>query len=125
MKRLLWGLALVGVMHAGMDRRMWGEAPKTDPAEYSLSVHISGAEYAPNVLYQILTATIDGKHYQIEGPTSSSKAYMHGNGLLNPGDYHAKLSEDTHKTAFESIQTYELLLPDGTTRRFSVIAQSE
>jgi hypothetical protein len=125
MQKLLWSLALIGVMQAGMDRTMWGAAPKIDPADYPLNVHVSGAEYAPNVLYQLLTVTIDGKHYQVEGPTSSAKAYMHGNGLLNLGDYHAKQLVNTQKTAYESIQSYELLMPDGTTRRFSVIAQSE
>jgi hypothetical protein len=125
MKNIAWGLVLFCVVQAGSGQRMWGATPKTDPDDYNMSVHVSGAQYAPNALFQILTVTIDGKHYEVEGGTSSSKAYMHGNGLLNPGDYHAKLTLDTHKTPFESIQEYEFLLPDGTKRKFTVIAQSE
>jgi hypothetical protein len=102
---------------------MWA-APKTD-ADYNIAVHVSGSHYGANEMLQVLSVVIDGKHYELSGPTSSAKVAMRGNGLLNPGDYKAKLTEDTHKTSFESIQEYELLLPDGTQRKFSVILQSE
>ncbi len=89
-------------------------------------MHVSYAQYDPvNGIYEILTAVIDGKHYQLEGFTSSSRTFMHGNGLLNPGDYAAKLTKDEHKTSFESLQVFEFLLPDNTTRSFSVIGQGE
>lgn len=100
---------------------------KANPADYPLAVHISASGYAPSpaMLTEILTATVDGKHYQLEGPTSSAKAFMHGNGLINPGDYRGKLSMDVHKTSYESQQQFEILFPDGTTRKFGVIAVSE
>jgi hypothetical protein len=100
---------------------------KANPADYPLAVHVSASEYAlpMNGLNEIVTATIDGKHYQLQGPASSAKIFSHGNGLINPGDYQAKLTADEHKTSYESLQQYEILFPDGTTRRFSVIAQSE
>src|SRR5579863_4061262 len=100
---------------------------KATPADYPLAMHISASTYASaaNSLYEIVTATVDGKHYQLQGPTSSSRAFTHGNGLINPGDYHCKLSMDEHKTSYESLQMYEILLPDGTTRKFDVVAQSE
>jgi hypothetical protein len=100
---------------------------KADPADYPLAVHLSASSYAPgpSLLSEILTATIDGKHYELEGPASSAKIFTHGNGLLNPGDYHARLSMDQHKTSYESVQQFEILFPDGTTRRFAVIGQSE
>jgi hypothetical protein len=101
-------------------------APKIDPATYTVPVHVSAARYDPAVpLNQILSVVIAGKHYEIEGPTSSAKVFTKGTGLLNQGDYPAKLVEDTHKSTFESIQIYEILLPDGTTRRFAVIMQAE
>jgi hypothetical protein len=43
--------------------------------------------------------------------------------LINPGDYHASLTQDEHKTSYESLQQFEILFPDGTARRFSVVAQ--
>jgi len=125
MKKLVWRLALFSMAQAVAILPASSSAPKPDANDYNITAHVSAAQYAPNALYQLLTVTIDGKHYQMQGPTSSAKAYMHGNGLLNPGDYHVKLIQDTHKTAFESIQEYEFLLPDNITRKFGVIAQSE
>jgi archaellum component FlaG (FlaF/FlaG flagellin family) len=126
MKRLLLTGALLLAVPALFTTGAWGETKKANPADYTVKVHVSAAQYvATDGLFEILTVVIDGKHYQLQGATSSSKAFMHGNGLLNPGDYSAKLTVDTHKTAYESIQMYELLMPDGTTRPFSVIFQGE
>ena len=107
---------------------------KPDPSQYTLVVHVSASRYTqgigasfinPNLLSEVLTATVGSRHYQLQGPTSSSKAFMHGNGLIDPGDYHAKLTQDEHKTSYESLQQFEILFPDNTTRRFTVIEQSE
>jgi hypothetical protein len=102
----------------------WGQAKADD---YSIAVHVSASEYLGlvNDQAQIITVTIGGKHYQLQGPTSSARAFVHGNGLLNLGDYQAKLVEDTHKSAYESMQVYEFLLPDGSKRKFGVVGQSE
>jgi hypothetical protein len=99
--------------------------PKPDPSTYTIAVHVSAARYGSDALTQILSVAINGRHYEIQGPTSSAKMYSRPNGLLDPGDYKAKLTEDTHKSAFESLQVYEILLPDGTDRSFSVILQLE
>ena len=97
---------------------------KPDPSQYTLAVHVSASAYesVENVSLQILTVTIDGKHYQLAGTTNKG---VHIDGLINPGDYHARLSKDQHNTSYESLQEFELLFPDGTTRNFRVIAQSE
>jgi hypothetical protein len=106
-------------------------ASKTDADSYTVSIHVSAVECGNDrqtiVPYgdEILTVTIAGKHFRLEGPTSSARAYSHGNGLLNLGDYPAKLTSDVHKTSYESAQIYELLLPDNSTRKFSVIGQWE
>jgi hypothetical protein len=100
---------------------------KANPADYPLAIHVSASTYATpaNTLNEIVTATIDGKHYQLQGPASGARIFTHGNGLINPGDYHAKLTIDEHKTSYESLQQFEILFPDGTTRKFGVIGQSE
>jgi len=99
-----------------------GADAKNDPSQFPLAVHVSASTYAiptnTGYGYELVTATIGGKHYQLGGPPK-------GNGLLNPGDYQARLSMDVHKTRYESLQQFEILFPDGTTRRFDVIAQSE
>jgi hypothetical protein len=122
---VLSGLALIGTLAARAADN------KADPAQYTVAVHVSGSAYAytipnnSNLQFEVITATIDGKHYQLQGPTSSAKVFTHGNGLLNPGDYHAKLTEDKHNTSYESLEQFEILFPDGTTRKFNVVAQSE
>jgi hypothetical protein len=100
---------------------------KANPADYPLAVHISASTYvsAANALEEIVTATIDGKHYQLQGPTSSARVFTHPNGLINPGDYRGKLSMEERKTSYESLQQFEILFPDGTTRKFGVLGQSE
>jgi archaellum component FlaG (FlaF/FlaG flagellin family) len=126
MKRVLLNLIWLLVVPVLFVTHLRAATQKVNPADYTVKVHVSAAQYvATDGLFEILTVTIDGKHYQLQGPTSSSKAFMHGNGLLNPGDYSAKLAVDTHKTAYESIQTFELLMPDGTTRPFAVVFQGE
>ena len=93
---------------------------KPDPSQYTIAVHVSASKYAPPVDRgeEVLTVTIDGKHYKILGGTR-------GHGLIAPGDYHARLSNDERKTPYESERSFEFLFPDGSTRRFDVIAQSE
>jgi hypothetical protein len=120
--RLIVFLAVYGGAHS----RLSAAPAKATPPDYNLSAHVSGARYdSAFPLNQILTITVAAKHYEVEGGTSSAKAYMHGNGLLDTGDYPAKLVLDSRKTPFESIEEFEFFLPDGTTRRFNVIAQWE
>ena len=113
--------------------RAFAADAKPDPSQYTLAVHISGSAYDPfsidrtsaaNMPSEIVTVTLNGKHYQLLGPTYSAHTKC-CDGLINPGDYHARWSTDEHKTSYESLQELEILFPDGATRRFSVIAQSE
>jgi hypothetical protein len=124
MKRLVWGIALL-LMVSAVGPEIAGAQGKT--VGYDIAVHVSASEYLNlvNEQAQILTVTIGEKHYQLQGPTSSAKAFVHGNGLLNLGDYQAKLVVDTRKSAYESMQVYEFLLPDGSKRKFGVVGQSE
>ena len=113
---------------------VWGADKKIDPNQFPLAVHISASAYPPQSpawgspiagWYEIVTATINGKHYQLQGPTSSPKAADCCNGLIDPGDYRGRLMKDEHVTSYESLQKFEILFPDGTMRRFDVISQSE
>ncbi len=130
MKRIamaLAGIALIWVClnAAGLSARA-AEA-KPDPSQYTLVLHVSASRYGegisvsaigPDIGSEILTATVGNRHYQLRG-------YASGHALTNPGDYHARLTKDEHKTSYESLQEFEILFPDGTTRRFQVTAQSE
>jgi hypothetical protein len=122
--RILASALLLSILTLGCISRAVAANSKPDPSQYTLAVHVSAAEYAPHddIANQILTVTIGGKHCRLWGGTVSSKNRY---ALINPGDYPARLTVDEHKTSYESRQTYEFLFPDGTTRRFDVIAQSE
>jgi len=122
--RILASALLLSILTLGCISRAVAASSKPDPSQYTLTVHVSAAEYAPHdeVSNQILTVTIGGKHYRLWGGTVSSKNKF---ALINPGDYPARLTLDQHKTSYESQQRYEFLFPDGTTRGFDVVAQSE
>jgi hypothetical protein len=125
MKRLAIALIFVCLNAAVLSARA-AEA-KADPSQYTLVMHVSASRYGelivvgaivPNPAREVLTATVGNRHYQLLGD-ASAKA------LTNSGDYHARLTKDEHKTSFESLQEFEILFPDGTTRSFQVTAQSE
>jgi hypothetical protein len=139
LKSLVSIVLLSGLILAYSHRALAADA-KNDPSQFPLAVHVSASAYAPSPSYdslygpfnkfsQIVTADINGKHCQLYGPTfTGPKApggLYGGNGLLNLGDYHARLITDEHKTSYESVQEFEILFPDGAMRRFSVISQSE
>jgi hypothetical protein len=89
------------------------------PDVYSTNVHVISSHFPfPRVAGQYLNVIIDGKKYDMNGPTD-------GGFLLALGDYKAKLVKDEHKTSYESVQVYEFLFPDKKTRRFEVVGQSE
>jgi hypothetical protein len=91
--------------------------------EYPITVHVSSARtvIVPNISgvlrMQQLKVTINGKKYELTAQSDGS--------LLTPGDYQAKLVQNDHKTAYESLQAYEFRFPDKKTTKFTVIAQSE
>jgi len=124
--KILASAALVSCLVLACARCAFAADAKGNAADYPLAVHVSASAYAPTSnLYQTLTAAIGNMHYQLLGLTCGSKLCSHASGLINPGDYHAKLIQDEHKTSYESLQQFEILFPDGSTRRFDVIAQAE
>ena len=68
---------------------------------------------------QVLTAQVEGNKYQLESETFFSK------GLVALGDYYAKLSDHKEKSTKEFTRSYDLMFPDGSTRTFNVIGQTE
>jgi len=122
--RILASALLLSILSLGYISRAAAADSQPDSSQYTLTVHVSAAENAryDDIAHQILTVTIGGKHYKLWGLTLSKKNRF---ALVNPGDYPARLTVDEHKTSYESLQKYEFLFPDGTTRIFNVIAQSE
>jgi hypothetical protein len=98
---------------------------QSNTAENPVNVHVSSSHWVvlPTSIgplnAQMLNVVIEGKKYELEAQVSGKTA------LIALGDYKAKLVEDVHKNSYESSQTYEFQFPDGKTRKFLVIGQSE
>jgi hypothetical protein len=96
----------------------WGGAAP-NPADYNINVHVSSARISGRGAVR-LTVTIDGKKYLLDG-------LDFGSPLLVPGDYKAKTIplkvKDAH--TYDAYATYELLFPDGKTRRFGLAGITE
>jgi hypothetical protein len=92
------------------------------PTGYTINVHVGASRCTPNygagAYYHELDVVRDGKKYELQ-------ALMSDCALLALGDYPAKLTQDKHKTAYESARTYELLFPDKKTRQYMVVGQTE
>jgi len=108
-KKITFAILLLASLFA------WAGA-EPNPAEYTVNVHVSSSSIAAG--RQELGVVIDGKNYSLTSGIGLS-------GLLALGDYKAKLVRDEHKTAYDSVRTYEFLLPDKKTRRFGVVGQTE
>lgn len=107
--------------------------PKPKPADYALTVQVQssrlvlecdkglGGLACGRSLY--LNVVIDGKKYELD-----AGGYDY---LLRVGDYKAKLlpddssASDNPPAAYEYRRNYEFLFPDGKTRKFSVVGESQ
>jgi hypothetical protein len=95
------------------------EMPAQNPADYTISVHVQSSQVVDRFQSseQYLNVTIDGKKYQLaSGPSLK---------VLPVGDYKAKISKDKIAKTHEYSRVYELLFADGTTRKYTVVGESE
>lgn len=105
---------------------------KPKPADYVLTVHVKSSHLileCDSVLGYIdcsrtlhLNVVIDGRMYELAG---------YSDYLLRLGDYKAKLlpddspASDNPPSAYEYREKYKFLFPDGKTRKYSVVGESE
>jgi hypothetical protein len=102
---------------------------KPNPAEFTITVHVltsqAGVQYNGNrYSTQVLQTTID--HQPVELTYIN---FGFGGGVLSPGDYKARLSTGFQapkqdSNGYDIYRSYDLLLPDGTTRTFTVTGLS-
>jgi hypothetical protein len=94
-----------------------GEEP--NPADYTINVHVSSARVNGRGAIR-LKVTLDGKKVELEGLDVESS-------LLKPGDYKAKAIpvkvKDVH--TYDVYGNYELLFPDGKTRKYNLVGVAE
>jgi hypothetical protein len=98
-------------------------AETPNPADYSVAVHVqssrlngSGAPFQG--LHQELSATIDGKHYELQSWDQSFD-------VLRTGDYKAKLIKKEEARPYEYEWIYQFLFADGKTRNFLVVGEDQ
>jgi hypothetical protein len=99
-------------------------------ADYTLGVHVTASRIGSDCgevskgtsscrATQVLDAVVEGKKYELRSETILPK------GVIALGDYKAKLVSDKQKPTHEFTREYDLMFPDGSTRKFSVIGQME
>ena len=123
MKKFLFAIMLVTPAFAADQKQ------PSNPADYTTTVHVQSSRLIQQctdvtngnsfcVWAQQLTTLIDGKKYELGGRVKVAN-------LLRVGDYKAKSARQVPKEAYEYSSTYEFLFPDGQTRQYSVIGESE
>ena len=103
-------------------------AAGADPAQYNVSIHVHSSQLVYECISDVKGATcaftprlnvlIGGKKYELEAEKSR-------NDLIRVGDYKAKVVKDDSTSPYEYWRTYEFLFPDGTTRKYDVVGESE
>lgn len=98
-------------------------------ADYNLTIHVSETRIGTDCgvavgnstckSVQLLSALVDGAKYELESETFFPK------GIVALGDYKARLIPGQEKPTHELNRSYELMFPDGSTRKFRVIGQVE
>lgn len=117
MKKILLAIFLLVPALAGAAK------PAPNPADYTVAIHVQASRLAdlcaPGCVWvQHLTVIIEGKKYELSDTLPRTD-------LLRTGDYKAKIFKNETERPYEYQRTYELLMSDGGTRRYVVVAEME
>lgn len=113
MKKVLFAILLMVPALACAEKK-----PAPNPADYTVTVHVQSSHLLQNQLStQILDVTIGEKKYKLEAWPFFQ--------VLPVGDYKAKIYKDKIAQNHEYSRVYELLFADGSTRRYTVMGESE
>jgi hypothetical protein len=114
MKRVLVAILLLAPALASAEKK-----PAPNPADYAVTVHVQSSQVINRyqVPTQLLDVIIDGRKYKLGASPDIQ--------VLPVGDYKAKISQDKIAQNHEYSRVYELVFADGTTRKYSVLGESE
>ena len=112
MKKVLIAILLLVPAMACAEKK-----PVQNISDYTIAVHVYSSEAIPGSGIQQLNVTIDEKHYELQAYAVAK--------VLPVGDYKARISQDKIDPNQEYVRVYELLFADGTTRRYTVVGESE
>ena len=103
-------------------------ADKPNPADYTITVHVQSSRFVDqcssddkgSMCFTILSLSvlIDGKKVELDDQSPSKE-------VIIPGDYKARILKEDTSHSYEYSRTYEILFPDGTTRKYNVVGESE
>ena len=112
MKKLALALLLL------LSTTAFAAADKPNSADFTAKVHVISSAFVQtgdNLYGQVLETTIDGQPVQLRGISA---------GVLALGDYPARISPKIHgpknPNTYDIYRGYDLLMPDGTTRTYTV-----
>lgn len=123
MKKLLFPALLLCSVAACCQQPSSTDYPITVHVVSSRVISVWQGEKLPAAVKEDLTVVIDGKKYVLEG--KAPKTSLLSFGVIAPGDYNAKLTQDRNKGNYLRYQEYEILFPDKTKRTFDLIGESE
>ena len=117
----------------------WSEKPKPNPADYAIVVHVRASSLVAMCheslghvrcgMKQRLNVVINGKKFELSSAANGKifefDTIEDSELVLRIGDYKAKELEYAPPEASQYHQAYEFLLPDGITRRYAVVGESE
>jgi hypothetical protein len=101
----------------------WAAKEKIDPTQFTVAIHVQPSRLAdpcaPGCIWvQHLNVIIDGKEYELSDTIARTD-------LLRVGEYKARIFKDETERPYEYQRTYEFLMPDGGTRKYVVVAETE
>jgi hypothetical protein len=92
-------------------------APPPNPADFPITLHMLYSSMTLSGEYQRIDVVIDGQPMELSSNAS---------GVLTLGDYPArvspKVSAPKNWSAYDNMKGYDLLMPDGKVRTYTVTA---
>ena len=124
MKKLTALILFVATLTASAQKAEKKRFSDPVPLVYPLKFHASRSFFTINGgVYMHLVGVIGGAKVELMSGPSPTDIYS--TGLLNPGDYPARVTGQETKKDGSTIQAYDLQLANGQHEEFTVIGRSE
>ena len=94
----------------------WADNP--NPAAYTITVHVQSSKLVNCDSELQMVVLIDGKKYELQDESPNSS-------VIHVGDYKARIVKEDTSHSYSYTRTYEILFPDGSTRTYAVVGESE
>ncbi len=102
--------------------------PKPNPADYTIVVHVRSAklvntrdtDFEKSICNAELrlVVLINGNKFELQDQRANCS-------VIHVGDYKAKIAKEDTSHSYSYTRSYEILFPDGSTRTYRVVGESE